>query len=396
MKAVRLRMEEMDASMLYGWTECMSRLANCGPYGLPAWGAAIADAYGLDTYCVVVEEKKDAVRGEVGISPANGTESAFGEGVRGVLPIVHISHWLFGNSLVAMPFCDGGVCAVADGEVQGGLISAVCDLAEDLDVPVVELRAFEPFGNELDFVPMKGRETRLRPMQEDGAVGWAGPARVEGDKVRMLLGLPGQADELMRSFKAKLRSQINKPKKEGLTAQRGSVELLDDFYRVFVENMRDLGSPVHSKAFFRAILRNFGSAATVFLVYHRGIAVAGSIAVGFKDELANPWASSLRRFGRLAPNMLLYWSMLEYACENGYRRFDFGRSTIGEGTYRFKEQWGARPEPLYWYRFTRMDRNSPALDRESGSIGRAVAIWKRLPLPVTRILGPRIRRHISL
>lgn len=132
------------------------------------------------------------------------------------------------------------------------------------------------------------------------------------------------------------------------------------------------------------------------MVYRNDVAVAGSVTLGFKGVLSNPWASSLRRYSELAPNMLLYWSMLEYGCENGYRTFDFGRSTVGEGTYRFKEQWGARPEPLYWYRFTRADGKARTVTRESGGVSRAVEIWKRLPLPVTRVLGPYIRRHISL
>jgi hypothetical protein len=46
--------------------------------------------------------------------------------------------------------------------------------------------------------------------------------------------------------------------------------------------------------------------------------------------------------------MLLYWTKLEYACDNGNKTFDFGRSTPGEGTYRFKPQWGAKPQPLHW------------------------------------------------
>ena len=32
-----------------------------------------------------------------------------------------------------------------------------------------------------------------------------------------------------------------------------------------------------------------------------------------------------------------------------YAFFDFGRSSEGEGTYKFKKQWGAKPTPLVWY-----------------------------------------------
>lgn len=176
----------------------------------------------------------------------------------------------------------------------------------------------------------------------------------------------------------------------------GGLDMLRDFYRVFVENMRDIGSPVHSRRFVAEVVEGYGEGARIFVVYLKDVPVAGGVTLGFSEVLSNPWASSLRRYSQLAPNMLLYWSMLEYACEYGYRTFDFGRSTVGEGTYRFKEQWGARPEPLYWYRFTRGDVKRRALGRGSRGMSPAIEIWKRLPLQVTRILGPHIRRHISL
>ena len=83
-------------------------------------------------------------------------------------------------------------------------------------------------------------------------------ARKEGPhKVRMVMELPESSDELMNSFKSKLRSQIRKPIKEGVETRIGQTELLDDFYHVFAINMKDLGSPVHSKRLFHNILKEF-------------------------------------------------------------------------------------------------------------------------------------------
>ena len=61
-----------------------------------------------------------------------------------------------------------------------------------------------------------------------------------------------------------------------------------------------------------------------------------------------PWASSIRDFNPLCPNHLLYWHAMETAVAEGVDVFDFGRSTPGEGTFKFKEQWGAEPVPLHW------------------------------------------------
>jgi len=88
--------------------------------------------------------------------------------------------------------------------------------------------------------------------------------------------------------------------------------------------------------------------------------------------------------------------MLEYACEQGYRAFDFGRSTKGEGTYRFKEQWGAAPVPLFWH-YISLDGQLPILENAGPEKFKTMShYWKKLPLIVTRVIGPRIRKHISL
>jgi hypothetical protein len=92
--------------------------------------------------------------------------------------------------------------------------------------------------------------------------------------------------------------------------------------------------------------------------------------------------------------MLLYWSCLEFACRRGYTVFDFGRSTPGEGTFRFKEQWGARPHQLYWYYWLRAGGQIPQVNPANPKYRTAIALWQRLPLGVTRWAGPRIVKYI--
>ena len=110
--------------------------------------------------------------------------------------------------------------------------------------------------------------------------------------------------------------------------------------------MRDLGTPVYPKRFFAAILREFPERTWICSVLLEGKRLAAGFLVSFQGQMEIPWASSLRSHNHLSPNMLLYWTALSYACESGHRRFDFGRSPPHEGTYRFKEQWGARPVQL--------------------------------------------------
>jgi lipid II:glycine glycyltransferase (peptidoglycan interpeptide bridge formation enzyme) len=159
-------------------------------------------------------------------------------------------------------------------------------------------------------------------------------------KVRMAAQLKSTSEEQFNLFPAKLRSQIRKPSKDGCTIKNGSVELIDDFYRVFTHNMRDLGSPVHSKKFITRFVMEYGEKARMFVVYKDAIPIAGAIVTGIRDTLVNPWASFDKRYRSAAPNMLLYWGMLEWAVNNGYHIFDFGRSTVDEGTFKFKTTMG--------------------------------------------------------
>jgi len=215
-------------------------------------------------------------------------------------------------------------------------------------------------------------------------------------KVRMVLDLPAQADQLFKAIGPKLRAQVRRPEKAGCTVKDGGVELLDDFYRVFLVNMRLLGSPVHHYRFLRSIVTGFDDRCRVFVVYGKeGVPLACSITLFHQGLCVNPWASSDRRYQKIAPNMMLYWRMLEHAVERGCTAFDFGRSTVGEGTYRFKKQWGAHPQTLHWYRTPDASREGEEPD-SSRKKELFIAAWQKMPLCLTRCIGPLLRRQISL
>jgi serine/alanine adding enzyme len=292
----------------------------------------------------------------------------------GVLPLFKVASIFFGKTLVSIPFCDYGGLLYDDEQCGRLLFQKAHSLLHEVRCTVLELRQTFP----LSFISPKREHDEII-----------------GTKVRMKLTLPASSERLFASFPAKLRSQIRKPQKEGCEICSGGHELLDDFYRVFVYNMRDLGSPVHSKKMMAAMLHHYGAAARLFVVYKDTLPVACSLVAGFNKVLFNPWASFNKNYRACAPNMLLYWGMLEYAIANGYSFFDFGRSTKEEGTYRFKEQWGAVSEPLTWY--YHYARKTPLVQSSNGkNKKRFIAVWQKLPLGVTRVLGPIIRKQIPL
>jgi FemAB-related protein (PEP-CTERM system-associated) len=174
----------------------------------------------------------------------------------------------------------------------------------------------------------------------------------------------------------------------------GHLELLPDFYRVFARNMRDLGTPVYASGFFRAILAGLGDAAELVVVYVGAEPAAAGFLVHHRDRTEIPWASSLREWNRIGVNMQLYWSVLKSAIGRGSRQFDFGRSTVDAGTYRFKAQWGAKPRPLYWHYWLQDGRPLPGLNPANPKYALAIRAWQRLPLWLANVVGPPIVRRL--
>jgi FemAB-related protein (PEP-CTERM system-associated) len=309
------------------------------------------------------------------------------ENIVGVLPLIHLKHAIFGNCLVSLPFFDAGGILADCREAEECLLAEAFRLGRKAGVGTIELR-HERLLESCEGTNMGAlcQLSSQEPLQ----------VATRTNKVRMLLNLPESSEMLVKSFKSKLRSQINRSLKEGFTSRTGGLELLEDFYKVFLVNMRDLGSPVHSVKLMRHSLIEFSESSSIVVVYRLDEPVAAAMVVGSGKVLRNPWAASLRKYASLGPNMLLYLRVLEYACDRGYQVFDFGRSTPGEGTYRFKEQWGAVPAPLFWH-YISFDGKMPDPERTGKArFELATRYWQKLPLVVTRIIGPSIRKHISL
>ena len=362
--------------------EYVRRRPDASLFHMFGWRDVIHRTYGHATYYLMLTARD----GEVEAPPprAEGRRDS-AESILGVLPVVHLKHALFGNCLVSLPFLDGGGILADCRKAEESLLSEVITLGRKTGASRIELRQERALASCNDISAFCSESSR-KPLQ----------FAMKSDKVRMLLNLPDSSEMLMKSFKSKLRSQITKALKEGLTSRTGGMELLEDFYKVFLVNMRDLGSPVHSMKLMQHVLSEFSECSKIVAIYKAKEPVAAALVVGFEKVLRNPWASSLRKYASLGPNMLLYLRILEYACDNGYQVFDFGRSSAGEGTYKFKEQWGAAPAPLYWH-YIFLDGKLPNLESsEKERFAKAIHYWQKLPLVVTRVIGPSIRKHISL
>ena len=343
---------------IHSWDDYVTRNEHASPYHQYAWRKSVESAYGMPgIYLMAFDGDNNVV---------------------GVLPSIMIKTPFSSQNLCTLPYCDRGE-AIAD--------------SEDVKQALVRELVAEAKRNNVKSITYRGAEN----LHHDDEIE---DAAYQDRKVRMILDLPESSDALLKGFKAKLRSQINKAKKNGLSFSIGNnAKKLDSFYQVFTQNMRDLGSPTHSKKWFQSIVEKFGDNCVISIVYYQDIPVGAGLILINGSTAAIPWASTLRSHNRLAPNMLLYWSLLEHATDLGCKRFDFGRSTYGEGTYRFKQQWGAKPYPLLWEEIDVATGCSTTLTSKPGVSKLRTyleTIWQRIPLAITVWLGSGIRKYISL
>jgi FemAB-related protein (PEP-CTERM system-associated) len=210
-------------------------------------------------------------------------------------------------------------------------------------------------------------------------------------KVVMHLAVgPGLWEQLDR----KVRNQIRKAEKSGLSALSGGVELVDEFYTVFARNMRDLGTPVYGRRLFEEVLRTFPDQTRLVVVRLGGRPAAAGLTYRSGTSVQVPWASSIRDFNSLCPNHLLYWHIIEAAVAEGATTLDFGRSTPNEGTYKFKAQWGAVPVPLHWEYVLLDGGEMPDASRKNPKFQAAIRVWQRCPQWLANRVGPHIVRAI--
>jgi len=402
---MNIKIKNISQAETNAWDTYVNGHPKATLYHLSAWKDVIEKAYKHKTYYLMAFNSKSSD------AKANKQQTTCAApSAVGILPLIHLKHFLFGNSLISIPFFDIGGILANDKDTEKALLSEAIKISQKIESDNIELRHIEPLTWLADSSQLKvedppdswranssNEEPEIAPELSTISHQLSTMSYVtKSHKVRMLLSLPESSEALMKSFKSKLRSQVKKPIKEGLKAKIGGLELLNDFYKVFSINMRDLGSPLHSRKLIKHVLEEFPEKAKIVLVYKDSEPLACSIIVGFNNTLENPWASALRLYSRLSPNMLLYWTMLEYACEKGYKYFDFGRSTPDEGTYKFKEQWGAKPEPFHWHYISLNGQPINEDTSEKSKFDKAIQYWQKLPVPVTKILGPMIRKHIGL
>jgi FemAB-related protein (PEP-CTERM system-associated) len=325
------------------WDDFARRQVGYTHFSRLAWRSVMSSVFGHQ--CLYMEARESGV-------------------LVGILPLVRVRSMVFGHYLVSMPFLNyGGPLGTNVG--IAALVAEATALAKREKVKLLELRSRVP----LDI-----------------------PLPASHRKITVILDLPEEPTALFKSFDAKLRSQIRRPQKAGVTVRVGRDQLAP-FFSVFSRHMRDLGTPTLPLSFFREVAETFPVDCWFACAYLEGKPIASGCGFHFGDEFEMTWASSLRTHNREAPNMLVYWTLMEQAIAAGVRRFNFGRCTPGSGTHRYKMQWGGREEPLWWYGVgLKEGAKTPSPDDSAFRFGPTV--WRRLPESIATAFGPSIVRWL--
>ncbi len=330
------------------WNAYLERWSYDGFHLRTEWGTVFSNAFRHRPYFLWVERDHQIV---------------------GVLPLMHISGPIFGSFLVSQPYLNTGGVLADTPEIASRLIDRAVALADTLKVKHLEFRHERRHENEC----LNSTNT---------------------EKVHMRMALPATTDELWTGLKSKLRSQVKKPLNDNsLHTEFGHLDQLDPFYSVFCRNMRDLGTPPFSKVLFREMLTQFGDSAEICTIKQNDQPIASGFLLHGPEVTLIPSASALREFNYTACNMLMYWHCLKRSVERGQKAFDFGRSSQDSGTFKFKQQWGAEEYPAVWQYYLRKGEIGDVRP-SSGKFDKVIAVWQKLPVWLTKIIGPEIVRGI--
>jgi FemAB-related protein (PEP-CTERM system-associated) len=295
--------------------------------------------------------------------------AAFDRGrIVGVLPIVGIKSLLFGNIACSMPFVNYGGPAGESDQIETALLERAGQVADEWGVDYLEIRSLRLFGERY-------------------------PCSL--DKVSMTIDLDADPDALFNAFKGDQRKDIRRAYKNGFTAKFGTLELLDDFYEVLAESWRDLGTPIFGKEYLGSIVGAFPHSTRICMVYGADGTPGAGAFVGHQNGIVEGmWLGTRQAFRRQMIGYVLYWELIKDACLGGHRLFHLGRSTAESGGEQFKRKWNARTAQLYWQYLLRTRRDIPQLNVRNRKYHVAMAAWRRLPVSLTQVLGPKIARSI--
>ncbi len=333
--------------------QCWDRFVRSHPQGtvfhLLAWSRVVASAFGHEPCHLIA---LDVGSGEV----------------VGILPLFFVRSRLFGKMLISTPQAAYGGVLARSNEAAVLLLHNAAGLARQKRVRFLELRHFQ---NALAEPSLATKDLYVTFRQEL----WDGP------------------EKIYQAIPRKTRAEIREGIRNDLEFRVDAIGV-DEFHGVYSRSVRELGTPVFSKKLFSSGLREFGADCKIFSVHWKGKLVAGVWTLFYQGEVIPYYGGSIKEYNRLAVNNFMYWMLIKYGCENGYRLFDFGRSKKGSGSFNFKKRWGMVMTDLPYQYVLVESQCMPDTSPLNPKFTLGIQIWRRLPLLVTNTVGPLISKHL--
>ncbi len=341
-----IAIKRLDDAAFGKWDAFAGACESASFFHRSGWKKVIEESFGHDCYFLYAERDGE---------------------VCGVLPLVHLHSRLFGNALISNAFCVYGGAATSDVDAETALYAEAETLADSLRVDYLELR-----------------------LRSGVHADWA---RKDDLYVTFRKTMDPDPDKNLAAIPRKQRAMVRKGLKSGLVG-----ELDEDTTRlhsVYAESVRNLGTPVFSRKYFKTLKDVFGDDCEILTVTHEGRPVAGVMSFYFRDEVVPYYGGGTSSDRKLAINDFMYWDLMRRSCEAGYRVFDFGRSKRGTGAFDFKKHWGFEPEPLiHEYKLLGADA-MPEINPNNPKYSLFISAWRKLPLPVANLVGPFISRSLG-
>ncbi len=340
-----LTVKKLQAENRADWDNFVNQSSDGTFFHLSGWQNVIARSFGHSCEYIFAEN---------------------GGSIVGVLPLVHVKSRLFGNALISTPFCVYGGIVTDEEEARSALLARAIELAEARGVDYLELR---------------NRDHRHESLlTKELYVTFRKP--ITGDSQENLLAIP-----------KKQRAIVRKGLKSDLDVNHGMD--LDTLYDVYATSVRNLGTPVFGKAYLKNLIAEFPESSSILTLENQGTPVTSVLSFTYKGEILPYYGGGTAQARALRANDLMYWRLMEWAVENDIGMFDFGRSKEGTGSYRFKKHWGFSAEPLYYQYHLVGAEELPNLSPTNPTYQRLISAWKRMPVALTKLVGPPIAKYLG-
>lgn len=288
--------------------------------------------------------------------------------ITGFLNLTLSTHPIFGRYLTTAPFASQGGFYFDTEQTRNALLDKASQLQTQCGAKYTVVRHLQG-----TYLPPEGW------IQDPSYATYHIPLNVEPDNF------------WREHLRKKFRNQISKAKKQGFAVKFGHLELLEDFWAIISQSMKELGSPYHAKSYLETLLRELGCKATLVVVYTKAQSPAAvSLLLDHNDTVVQLHGNALRAYGDLNIGCFLDWSIVQRSCQANKQWLDMGRSLIDSNVELYKMKWRPLRKPLaYWYKLS-PNTLLPNLNPANARYRLAIKLWQQMPLSLLRCVGPRL------